>query len=602
MPESPLPLDILIRILCQLAPSAKNDSVETLVAFLRTSVLFREAASFSPVWKSHYQKRYMHCVTANENERIKRLNSNWRMMYAERRRLDRSALEILESMVTEPDVECDYGKALVGMSFDIWDTLRLEAQAPVPPIFSNGEEGEEGSDGPVKPHAITRRFCATSVLEAISKGFAVALWGQFSLGNTAVVTFEDSHTALSCFFGESPFDIKFALDGLAHSCRDYLIGQSIVLDQNDAGYSVIDICLAIRQFMRSQGFELARPDRFIRILNSYPHACLTSHKQTIPLSLVYFFTSISHRLGIPAYPAGFPGRVFAHIPPLNPREDGFYLDISTETGPILEGEVSARLMAHGMPPSLPLVPRNGPEMLIRAAGNIFQAFREAVDMSGSLRARIALQTIACIYLLLPQEIDLPFAIMRGEVAFSAVDCVTFLPNTLVPLLASNPAAQAIVGDACRRVLNRRNIDTPRPRPHGTRAKYFVGLVIEHIRHHGIGCIIQWEPKCMASEEWIENMGVDRLKGGRDQPFYKVFFCDGTERYIAEVNIQPIEPTKQIVQDLFRNHPDLARLFEDVMPGSQSQMGRLVMSPRTQAAFPDDDRYGEKWVKHHRMGN
>ena len=48
------------------------------------------------------------------------------------------------------------------------------------------------------------------------------------------------------------------------------------------------------------------------------------------------------------------------------------------------------------------------------------------------------------------------------------------------------------------------------------------------------CVITgWDRKCMASLEWIQRMGVDRLDRKDQQPFYNVLVNDGSNRYAAQ---------------------------------------------------------------------
>lgn len=84
--------------------------------------------------------------------------------------------------------------------------------------------------------------------------------------------------------------------------------------------------------------------------------------------------------------------------------------------------------------------------------------------------------------------------------------------------------------------------------------YRVGTVFRHHTYRYAGCILGWDPHCAAPEDWIVNMGVDRLpppraaspaasprerRGGRHQPFYHSQVADGTRRYVAEVNIERV---------------------------------------------------------------
>lgn len=48
------------------------------------------------------------------------------------------------------------------------------------------------------------------------------------------------------------------------------------------------------------------------------------------------------------------------------------------------------------------------------------------------------------------------------------------------------------------------------------------------------CVVTgWDRKCMASLEWIQRMGVDRLERKDHQPFYNVLVNDGSSRYAAQ---------------------------------------------------------------------
>ena len=70
----------------------------------------------------------------------------------------------------------------------------------------------------------------------------------------------------------------------------------------------------------------------------------------------------------------------------------------------------------------------------------------------------------------------------------------------------------------------------------TSVKFAVGLVMKHAVYDYNCVIIDWDPKCIASDEWIERMRVHELLRGPNQPFYHVLVDDGTNRYAAEGSI------------------------------------------------------------------
>ena len=44
-----------------------------------------------------------------------------------------------------------------------------------------------------------------------------------------------------------------------------------------------------------------------------------------------------------------------------------------------------------------------------------------------------------------------------------------------------------------------------------------------------GVIYGWDATCQAEESWIASMGVDRLRFGRQQPFYRVLLDERDRR-------------------------------------------------------------------------
>eukprot|EP01138_Halocafeteria_seosinensis_P004807 gb/GECG01004915.1/.p1 GENE.gb/GECG01004915.1/~~gb/GECG01004915.1/.p1 ORF type:complete len:292 (+),score=32.73 gb/GECG01004915.1/:1-876(+) len=90
-------------------------------------------------------------------------------------------------------------------------------------------------------------------------------------------------------------------------------------------------------------------------------------------------------------------------------------------------------------------------------------------------------------------------------------------------------------------------------------QYHVGQVAVH-RLHGYKCVIYgWDEWCNQSEEWILQMGIDRLKKGRNQPFYHCL-ADLRDRaepaltYVAQDNIVPVAPDSPVY------HPMAEKFF------------------------------------------
>jgi F-box protein 21 len=62
------------------------------------------------------------------------------------------------------------------------------------------------------------------------------------------------------------------------------------------------------------------------------------------------------------------------------------------------------------------------------------------------------------------------------------------------------------------------------------------MIMQH-RQFNYRCVIYgWDPLCAASEDWIQQMGVENLPNKRHQPFYNVLVEDGSTRYAAQGKI------------------------------------------------------------------
>ena len=60
------------------------------------------------------------------------------------------------------------------------------------------------------------------------------------------------------------------------------------------------------------------------------------------------------------------------------------------------------------------------------------------------------------------------------------------------------------------------------------------LLCYSLTRYNYDCVITgWSALCEAEEEWIQQMGVNRLPLGPEQPFYHVLVDDGTNRYAAQ---------------------------------------------------------------------
>ena len=204
-----LPLDVLINILSHVSPGRDRRDIGglTLQNCLAVSYIFREAASLSLLWKPHYQIRYRYSDAYRERARSEAVEGIWRLMYAQRREIDRAALLALDGIVaTGVGLQVALTN-LVRQSLDVWDVLELESTCPIPAEFAQTSADLGGYTGEDVPqHAICRRYWAKNIRDTIARGYGVRIWRRFKLDFEAP-SFESMMSSMSTFFGISDKEV-----------------------------------------------------------------------------------------------------------------------------------------------------------------------------------------------------------------------------------------------------------------------------------------------------------------------------------------------------------------------------------------------------------
>jgi F-box protein 21 len=127
---------------------------------------------------------------------------NWRLMYCERRRIDRSALELLRDITLFRTNRNDKAVILTTMGPDVWDVLDIE-RTFLPSIRS---------PSPELPYALTQHFWAQRILETMARRETIDVWATL-LPDADVATddrasFEQTMLGLSSFLGHSMHDVS----------------------------------------------------------------------------------------------------------------------------------------------------------------------------------------------------------------------------------------------------------------------------------------------------------------------------------------------------------------------------------------------------------
>ena len=198
-----LPVEIYAHILTQL-PGREPTTTTTVVSFLAANSVTRAGALDQRLWHELYIARYLRSVRSNEVERNARLGDDWRLMYIERYKLDRTALKLLDYIRTHPEDRTTPADRLAKeLSFDVCDAIELESQVAIPHVFRDAASGV-GEDQVAATHALPRRFWAKAALGALLRSRAAQVWGRAENAPNQY-SFEDILVGFSAFTDVSPF-------------------------------------------------------------------------------------------------------------------------------------------------------------------------------------------------------------------------------------------------------------------------------------------------------------------------------------------------------------------------------------------------------------
>ncbi|OAX43011.1 YccV-like-domain-containing protein [Rhizopogon vinicolor AM-OR11-026] len=598
-----LPFDLYVHILEQLTPLADSDkSISTLVSCLQASSSFRAAASVSGLWEPHYHARYTICDPEKEQLRKQSTGGNLRLMYLERRRIDQKALDILSRIVMERgDGRLERAREINTMfSFDAWNALEIAASYPLPEIFSEPGVQERR---PVPSHAVPTRFWAQMLLGAIARSHAISTWGKL-ISNDTPKAFELSFACVSSFFVYPPTKVLSQLEELTALCKAYFIERQIPLDPAEFTSDPATlglVCSSICDFLWSCGFEAADGQRFHLLQTRLPHLFLTTHKATIPISIVYVFVCIAQKMGITAAPVNFPARVIAVVSSPDPAVSDIFVDVFGSRAQAilsLRDDIPPLLIRAGITPTSMLrhiTPASCASMLIRTSRNILASFS---TMPSSVVSEDVLHTAfyaSLVVNVIFMHDDRYLLSIIQHINRFLLDLFPVLVDSLSHIL--NPRLREQLITHCMAVVEgeKEAAATFHPRSTLTReVKFFVGMIFKHAAYGYVGYIYGWDPSCAAAEDWIHQMGVDSLSRGRHQPFYHAFTQSGSQRYVAEDNIMATCLESADIHRILTDAPVAGRYFEDLI--QVDGRARFLLSPELNAAYPDDEAFGDKWLR------
>ncbi|KAL4223749.1 F-box protein 21 [Mactra antiquata] len=308
-------------------------------------------------------------------------------------------------------------------------------------------------------------------------------------------------------------------------------------------------------------------DRYYDPLNSYIDKVL-SRKTGIPITLCILYSAVARRLGVICEPVNSPYHFVLRWKehPMSASQEHMYTYIDVFNGgkfvSIDELPTSIHVLRHYLTAdSLRAI--NAIGVLCRMVRNLINIVQHqrapGNNYSNTQCLRSALEFIV---LIAPQEVEFKLYLVRLYINMNInlLDCISILQSmmgednqdqgNIVPYLLTSAEAQ-----------HHRNMEQnaekkikAKTRSKPSDAIFSVGLVMRHKRYNYDCVIFGWDPKCMATPDWILQMGVHNLPNKDKQPFYNVLVSDGSNRYAAQENLELNSNCCMIT------HPEVGKYF------------------------------------------
>eukprot|EP00891_Asterochloris_glomerata_P003790 jgi/Astpho2/3790/Aster-x1171 len=242
----------------------------------------------------------------------------------------------------------------------------------------------------------------------------------------------------------------------------------------------------------------------------------------IPISLAVIYVAVGRRAGLPLDCVGLPGHVVAQ---LRERESGpsdsIFIDVFDQ-GRIMSWDQLQGFLEFPVRDLRVLKGLSATEVYVRQARNLLNIYRQEADIV-SLRLLLEVVKPLCM----PADQDTGGMMLMYVQACAASEDWEAAQEVLQELASpSAPPNIQLTAARMAELIGREQVvhemDKARVKLRPSQEVIFrIGTVMTHRRYDYLGVITDWDPQCKASDQWIQQMGVDSLPGGRHQPFYHV---------------------------------------------------------------------------------
>ncbi|KAL5015855.1 hypothetical protein ScPMuIL_005444 [Solemya velum] len=280
----------------------------------------------------------------------------------------------------------------------------------------------------------------------------------------------------------------------------------------------------------------------------------------IPISMCIVYSSVARRLGLSCQPINFPSHFllrWKERPLASPDQQYTYID-AFNGGKFLSQQACPSILS--VPVSMETYQPVPPiKVFERMARNLVEIGRQQGHADDCLLClRNALELYVAVS---PDDVDIHLLHVRVNLHLNInlLDVIDSLQQ-IADLDQSRMGIVAYLMQAAHKQLQdnktrmvKKKIEA-KLRKDNKDVKFSIGTIMKHKRYHYTCVIYGWDVTCMASDEWIEQMGVNDLADQQFQPFYNVLVDDGTNRYAAQENMMFTSDPKAI------SHAEVGRYF------------------------------------------
>lgn len=468
---------------------------------------------------------------------------DWRSLFIYRIRVERRTRQLLDQIVSTQHGRIRHMNELADLGYDALDEL-IERMS-----------GESHTEAP-----LAYSYYATAAYERIQRERAINIWKGLQDGKD--VPIEEALGAFDVFVrSDEGSDIRQVTKRI-----NRLAQRVLKKYPSFSSMSTREQASTLATYLRDKGFRGVSDEAYRQLGNSFIGVVLDEEEhQSLPLISVAIYCAVARKLGLDARPCGFLFHVYAlvyarkdynldgkYVPTNTSRVDFMYLDPFRTSTEVLQGDLLRVLHDMAVPSSEHagfLSDTTTREMVLRTARNIMnsvQLVRQAPlpqdpqsrdlphwcvlypDLDNSFYASI------WVMMLLGHSMNgetaelsstttrrrqyLPYILDHLQTHFPWD--VALLTDYVIPMFANQPESIRLA----QFVQSVQQADGIPPQPktiHPPSVTYRVGQLFRHKRYNYEGIITGWDASCDAGEEWINNMGVDRLANGRNQAFYHV---------------------------------------------------------------------------------